>query len=272
MTKINTGKILRGDKSLLLAYDQGLEHGPRDLSLDNVDPKSIFDIALEGMYDGIIVQNGIAEKYYHGYYKDVPLIIKLNGKTSLLEGAPISRQLCSVDRAIKLGASAVGYTIYTGSPNEPEIFQEFSKIVEDAHDYGMPVIAWMYPRGPGINEKSTEILAYSARVGLELGADFLKMKYNDDPKGFEWVIKCAGRAKVLVAGGDKLLEEDFLRKSEEIMKTGVTGLAVGRNVWQHAHPLAITKALRKIVYDKMPAHEAEKIYEEAANNEFRKNK
>ncbi|MGV8150284.1 MAG: class I fructose-bisphosphate aldolase [Candidatus Woesearchaeota archaeon] len=260
--RINIHKILRKNKSLLLAYDQGLEHGPRDLNSKTVDPKYIFDIALEGMYDGIITQHGVAEKYYGKYYRDIPLIVKLNGKTALTNIAPISRQLCSVERAIKLGAVAVGYTIYAGSPNEPEIFTEFSKVVETAHDYGMPVIAWMYPRGPGIDEKNTDVLAYSARVGLELGADMLKMKYNDDPEGFKWVLKCAGAAKVLVAGGDKVDEQHFLQKSEEIMKTGVTGMAVGRNVWQHDYPLAITKALRKIVYDGATTQEAEKIYEE----------
>ncbi|GIU70386.1 MAG: aldolase [Candidatus Woesearchaeota archaeon] len=204
--RINLNKIMRKDKSLLLAYDQGLEHGPSDLNERTVDPKYIFDIALEGLYDGIITQHGIAEKYYAKYYKDVPLIVKLNGKTSLANIAPISRQLCSVDRAIKLGAVAVGYTIYTGSPNEPDMFAEFSKIVEQAHDYGVPVIAWMYPRGSGIDEKNNNILAYSARVGLELGADMIKIKYNNDPEGFKWVVKCAASTKVLVAGGDKVDE------------------------------------------------------------------
>ena len=259
--RININKLLRNDKSLMLAYDQGLEHGPKDLDMRTVDPKFIFDIALEGLYDAVIVQNGIAEKYYQKYYREVPLVIKLNGKTSMTNIAPISRQICTVDRAIKLGAVAVGYTVYTGSPNEPEIFSEFSKIVESAHDYGMPVIAWMYPRGPGINEHETDTLAYAARVGLELGADMLKMKYNDNLEGFKWVVKCAGKVKVLVAGGDRLGEADFLRKAEEIMKTGVAGMAVGRNVWQHQYPMAVSKALNKIVHHGISRQEAENIYE-----------
>ncbi|HIH31685.1 TPA: fructose-bisphosphate aldolase [Candidatus Woesearchaeota archaeon] len=260
--RIFINKLLRNDKSLMLAYDQGLEHGPKDLDMKTVDPKYIFDIALEGMYEAIIVQHGVAEKYYQKYYKEVPLVIKLNGKTSMTNIAPISRQLCSVERAIKLGAVAVGYTVYTGSPNEPEIFSEFSKIVETAHDYGMPVIGWMYPRGPGIDERSVDVLAYAARVGLELGADMLKMKYNDNPEGFKWIVKCAGKARVMVAGGDRIDEQHFLQKSEEIMKTGVTGMAVGRNVWQHQYPMAISKALRKIVHHGATTQEAERIYEE----------
>ncbi len=265
--RVNTNKILKNGKSLLLAYDQGLEHGPRDLNLKTVDPSYVFDIALEGMYNGIIVQAGIAEKYYHGYYKDVPLIVKLNGKTSFMDSAsPISRQICSVERAVKLGASAVGYTVYDGSALEPEIFSEYGKIIEQAHEYGIPVIGWMYPRGPKIaNELDTDTLAYAARIGLELGSDFITVKYNNNLESFKWVVKCAGRSKVLVAGGNKLDEHAFLRRSDDVMKTGAVGMAVGRNVWQHERPFAITKAISKLVHNGMSIDDALKLFEEECN-------
>jgi class I fructose-bisphosphate aldolase len=188
-----------------------------------------------------------------------------------MDVAPISRQNCSVDRAIKLGAAAVGYTVYVGSPHEAEMFVEFSKIVEQAHDYGIPVIGWMYPRGPKItNENDTDILAYSARVGLELGADFLKMKYNGNLEGFKWVARCAGRAKILVAGGNEMEEHAFLRFSDEVMKTGAIGVAVGRNVWQHDKPYAITTAIRKLIHDGMSIDDALKLFESEAHKEASK--
>ena len=161
--KIKTSKLLQNDRTIMLAYDQGLEHGPTDFNAENVDPKKILDIALEGKFNAVILQNGVAEKYYHNEYKEVPLVVKLNGKTSLPHIAPVSRQVCSVDRAVRLGADAVGYTIYDGSEQEPHIFHEFGKVVENAHDYGIPVIAWMYPRGAAIkSDTTTDILAYSA--------------------------------------------------------------------------------------------------------------
>jgi len=132
--KINVHKLMTSNKTLLLACDQGLEHGPKDFNEKNIDPNYILDIALEGKYNGVILHNGIAEKYYHEHYKDIPLIIKLNGKTNLLTSDPFSKQICSVDRAIKLGASAVGYTLYPGSENESKEFAEFGKIVDEAHD------------------------------------------------------------------------------------------------------------------------------------------
>jgi fructose-bisphosphate aldolase, class I len=188
------------------------------------------------------------------------LILKINGKTNLTNINPISRELCSVERAIKLGASAIGYTVYDGSPEEPNIFKEFGDIVEQAHDYGIPVFAWMYPRGPMIkDELDTSILAYSARVGLELGADVIKMKYNNNPETFKWVVKSAGRAKIVIAGGGKINDLEFLKLSEEMMSTGVSGIAVGRNIWQHDKPFSITKALRKIIVDNETFEQARKI-------------
>jgi fructose-bisphosphate aldolase, class I len=260
---ISLNKFLKKGKMLILTYDQGLEHGPTDFNDKNVNPEYILDIALEGNYTGVIMHNGLAEKYYYGPYRDVPLILKINGKTNLTNIDPISRQLCSVERAIKLGASAIGYTIYDGSPEEPLIFSEFGKIVEQAHDYGIPVFAWMYPRGPTIgDELNSDLLAYSARVGLELGADVLKMKYNKKPEEFKWVVKSAGRCKIVISDGYKQPNDEFLETAEEMMTTGVSGLAVARNIFMHDRPYTISKALKKIIIDGEKAEVAKKILNE----------
>ncbi|MBM3200637.1 hypothetical protein FJZ53_06885, partial [Candidatus Woesearchaeota archaeon] len=114
--------ITTDGKSLLLAYDQGLEHGPTDFDDKNVDPDYIQEIAVKGKYNGLIFQKGVAEKYYNC---KIPLILKLNGKTNLVKGEPIAAQLCSVKEAIELGAKAVGYTIYVGSAHEATMFKDF---------------------------------------------------------------------------------------------------------------------------------------------------
>lgn len=247
--RINTARLLQNDRSLMLACDQGLEHGPHDFNLKNIDPKYIMDIALEGRFNAVIVQSGIAEKYYHEAYKQVPLVVKLNGKSSIPHIAPISRQICSVDRAVKLGADAVGYTVFDGSRREPEIFSEFGKVVETAHDYGLPVIAWMYPRGEAVkDDTNTDLVAYSARIGLELGADFVNLKYNNDPEAYKWVVANAGRARVLTVGGSKLGPKEFLQRSHDILQTGITGFAVGRNIWQDPRPFSLAQAMREMVF------------------------
>ena len=93
MSLIRDDVFIKDGRSLLLAYDQGLEHGPVDFDTTNADPNYILDIAVKGQYNGIILHHGIAEKYYDRNYHSVPLIVKLNGKTSFLDGDPYSRQL-----------------------------------------------------------------------------------------------------------------------------------------------------------------------------------
>ncbi|EFK97909.1 Fructose-bisphosphate aldolase class 1 [sediment metagenome] len=231
--------------------DHGLEHGPKEFNMDTIDPEYVLDVAVKGNYNGMIVQKGIAERYYEHYRHKVPLILKLNGKTNIAQNDPYSPINCSVKRAVELGAQAVGFTIFVGSPQEAKIFHEFGKIQEEAHEYGLPVIAWMYPRGKFVNEEtSIDTLAYAARVGLELGADILKMKFNPDIQGYKWVVKCAGNVPLLCAGETKLADKEFLQRTQDIMSAGASGMAIGRNVWQHHDPLGMTKALKKIIFEK----------------------
>lgn len=246
-TKLN--KILKNNKALFLAYDQGMEHGPDDFNDKNVDPNYIIQIAKKSKFTGIVFQKGIAEKYNKEIKKSkVPLVIKLNGKTNLFKGEPISKQLCSVERAIKLGASAVGYTIYIGSKYESIMMQEFSKIEKKAHAKGIPIILWAYPRGKSVKNKSkAKLMAYACRVGLELGADIIKIVYNGKPKDLSWAVKNAGKSKVVIAGGVKKGESTLIKQIKEIKTAGCIGLAIGRNIWQSKNPITTANKVRKEV-------------------------
>lgn len=262
MKKIRIDKLLTEGKSIFLAYDQGIEHGPIDFNINNIDPNYLIYIAIHGKYNGMILQKGIAEHYHEHYHKKVPLIVKLNGKTNIYRGFPIARAHCSVKKAVDLGADAIGYTVFVGSPLEPEIIQEFGKIQEEAHDYGLPVVGWMYPRGRYVaDETNSSILAYSARIGLELGCDIIKIKFNDKIEDFKWIVRCAGKTKVMIAGGSKLGDKDLLLKTKNVMQTGAIGMAIGRNVWQHDSPMKITAALQRIIFDDAEVSEAMKLLE-----------
>ncbi|TMI44229.1 aldolase [Candidatus Bathyarchaeota archaeon] len=241
--------FLKNGKGMLLAYDQGFEHGPSaDFNERNIDPSFILDIAIKGGFTGVVLHKGIAEKYYSG---KVPLIVKLNGKSSLVKGEPISTQVCSVETAVNMGAKGVGYTIYLGSAHENVMLQEFGEIQEEAHEEGIPAIAWIYPRGEAIkNDTSPDIVAYAARAGLEVGADAVKIKYTGDPTTFGWAVKAAGLAKVFMSGGPKAPTDDmFLNQVQGAIDGGATGLAVGRNVWQHEDPLKMASALQEIIFN-----------------------
>jgi len=244
--------ITKDGKALFLAYDQGIEHGPTDFNDENVDPQYILKIADSGYFTGVILQKGVAEKYFDKNKYKVPLIVKLNGKTNLAKDIdPYSPQICTVEEALKYGAKAVGYTIYIGSEFESMMVSEFGRIEEEAEKYGLPVIAWMYPRGRNVkNEKDPTIIAYAARVGLELGADIVKIGYTGDPKSFRWVVESAGKTKVVVMGGSKEPEEEFLEKTKIVIEQGAIGLAVGRNIWQSPEPLVISKKIAEVIWRK----------------------
>lgn len=249
---ISLNKITKNGRALYLAYDQGLEHGPIEFNDENVDPKYIIEIAKKGKFSAVIFQKGIAEKYHEEIKKSkVPLIIKLNGKTNLVKGEPMSEQLCTVAEAVALGAAAVGYTIYIGSAFESKMLKEFENIEREAHAKKIPVIAWVYPRGKSIAEKKPEeLMAYSARAGLEIGADIVKLHYSGKLKDLKWAVKSAGKCNLVVAGGAKANEKEFLKQAREVMHSGVMGLAIGRNVWQNSEPLKISRKLREIVLGK----------------------
>lgn len=250
---ISLEKITTNGKALFLAYDQGLEHGPTDFNDENIDPQYILNIAVEGGFNAVILQKGIAEKYYKGiwYEEKIPLILKLNGKTNLVKDQdPYSPLLCTVEEALSLGATAVGYTVYVGSEFESKIIEEFSQVVRDAHKKNIPVVGWMYVRGKAVENKDIgETTAYAARLGLELGADIIKIHYPGSLQSLKWAVESAGKTKVVVSGGAKEDEQMFLTTAKEIMASGAIGMAVGRNIWQHKDPLELSKKLHTIVFN-----------------------
>lgn len=250
MAEINLDEITKKGKAMFLAYDQGLEHGPDDFNDKNLDPNYIIKIAREGKFTGLVFQKGLAEKYNNEIIKSgIPLILKLNGKTNLVKGDPISRQLATVDEAIGLNAKAVGFTVYIGSRYESLMFQEFEKIQREAHKKNLPVILWAYPRGKSIEKKNkAKLMSYACRIGLELGADIVKIRYDGNYNDLLNAVKNAGKTKVVIAGGIKKNEKLLLKQVSEIIGSKGIGIAVGRNVWQSKDPLETAKKIRKQIW------------------------
>lgn len=251
MVKVKLSDIMTKGKAMFLAYDQGLEHGPEsDFNGKNYDPLYILDIAKKGKFNAVIYHKGIVEKYNKEIKKSgVPLILKLNGKTKLYKGEPKSTQTATVKEAIKLGAKAVGFTIFIGSAYEEDAIEEFEVIEREAHAKGLPVIVWVYPRGKSVKDPtSRESITYAARTGLELGADIVKIHWNGKLPDLKRCVDVAGRTKVVVAGGMKKSGKDFLKSIETVRKSGAAGLAVGRNIWQDENPIELSKKVRKVLF------------------------
>jgi len=263
---------LRNGTALFLPYDQGLEHGPRDFFANPKasDPRYIIKLALEGGFNGIAIQIGLAEKFYWDYAGEIPMILKLNGKTDI----PSSDQALSpvhatVEDAVRLGADAVGYTMYVGTPVQDRDFEQYRTVRADAQRLGMPLVVWAYPRGSAIDAKggnsSFYAVDYAARTASELGADVVKVNFPHPDKrtsvkaeydaefsnqeAVDKVVRSANRTLVLISGGERAGDEAMLDKARESMEAGATGLIFGRNVWQREHDesLRFVEQLREIL-------------------------
>jgi class I fructose-bisphosphate aldolase len=249
---------LRNGTAIFLPYDQGLEHGPRDFASNPAagDPRYIVKLAVEGGFNGIAIQIGLAEKFYWDYAGQIPLILKLNGKTEIPSDAEALSPLhAGVAEAVRLGADAVGYTLYVGTPAQEHDFAQLRQVREEATRFGMPLIVWAYPRGSAIDGKggkdSFYAVDYAARVASELGADIVKVNFPHPEKrtgvpapydgeftaqqAVDAVVRSANRTLVLISGGEKAGDEAMLAKAQESLEAGATGLIFGRNVWQREH-------------------------------------
>ncbi len=243
---------------MLLPIDQGIEHGPRDFFPNpaSKDPEYQFRLAAEAGYSAIACQIGLATKYYPDYAGQVPLILKVNGKTDVPPSDDaLSTTNASVEDAVRLGADAVGYTLYVGSPRQDEDLHQLQGVREACDRYGMPLVIWAYPRGRDIETKggrdSFYAIDYAARMAMEMGADVVKLnmpKLNkdkdvDSPAPYNEIdvsqaeairhcVESAGRALVVLSGGSKTDDETVLEHTRMIVEAGGSGVIFGRNVWQ----------------------------------------
>jgi class I fructose-bisphosphate aldolase len=245
---------------IFLPVDQGLEHGPRDF-LDNpdaADTRYLFKLAKEGNFSALVLQVGQVSKFAWEFAGEVPLIVKVNGKTEIpSDDEAFSPVQCSVEEAARLGADAIGYTMYTGSPRQDDDFIQFRDVREAAEALGLPVIVWAYPRGAAVNEKggkeSLYQVSYAARIAAELGADIAKINFpkagpsKGAPKPYDTLdlsgidaarhaIQFVPRTPILISGGSKEGDDAIIEKARMSFEAGAKGLIFGRNMFQR--PLA----------------------------------
>ena len=194
----------------------------------------------------------------HSYFK-------FNGRTELPPAdAPLSPLNASVRDAGRLGADAVGYTLYVGSSRQGEDFAKFRVVREDGAAHGMPIIVWAYPRGRAVQAASGQdhfyAIDYAARAAAELGADVVKVNLPDPTpttgvkapyarpfstqQAPDAVVASAGRAMVVFSGGANTNDETVLTRTREAMDAGATGVIYGRNIWQREHDESLRFAAR----------------------------
>jgi len=250
-----TGKRIRTDrimnrntrKTVIIPMDHGLTVGPIK-GLD--DMKTIVNQIAEGGANAVLLHKGIIAAGYRGYGRDIGLIMHLSGSTALGPDPNAKVQVADVMEAIKLGADAVSIHINVGSKTEQEQLKFLGQTAKICEDWGMPLIAMMYPRGEKIkNEYDVEVVKHAARIGAELGADIVKTNYTGSEETFREVVNgCL--APVVMAGGPKTkTDEEFCQMVYSSVRAGGAGAAAGRNVFQHENPTKMVRVLCGIVHE-----------------------
>jgi predicted phospho-2-dehydro-3-deoxyheptonate aldolase len=240
--------------SVIIPTDHGVTAGPIK-GIKSV--KAVAGLVASGGADAAIVHKGAAVFGHRGYGRDLGLIIHLSASTSLGPDPNNKVLVATVEEALKLGADGVSIHVNVGAKDEGRMLFALGEISKSCMEWGMPLLAMMYPRGKRIkDEYSPETVAHAARVGAELGADIIKTNYTGDPDSFCDVVESCP-IPVVVAGGPRTeSEKDLLEMVEGAINAGARGVAIGRNVFQHDDPMLITHRICAIVHKGLNATEA----------------
>lgn len=259
--KIRLERIMdRESKNMvIIPMDHGISNGPMK-GITNL--AETVDKVARGGANAVLLQKGMvkssAEQGAHrGYGRDIGLIVHMSASTSLGPDPNDKVIVCTVEEAIKIGADAVSVHVNIGSETEAKQLGDLAHVAQKCNEWGMPLLAMMYPRGKKIdNPNGAEAVAHAARVGAELGADIIKTNYTGDVDSFRYVVEGCP-VPVVMAGGSKAnSDEEFLRMVKDAISAGGRGVAAGRNVFQYENPQAMTEALALIVHKGAGVEEA----------------
>ncbi len=250
LTRIGTG-----GRYLIVPMDHGITLGAIK-GLKNIE--STIDAVTQGGADSVLTQKGIADRV-HENKNGAGYIVHLNGSTSIGPDENDKRLTGTVQDAIRAGADAVSFHINVGSDYEPDQISQLGELTSQATEYGIPVLAMTYARGHDVREDNPESFAedlgHAVRLGEELGADVVKTAYSGTPDTFEHVVEST-RLPVVIAGGSKGTDEETLAMVRGAMDAGAAGVSMGRSIFQHDDPGAITQAIAAVIHDDATAREA----------------
>ncbi len=256
------GKLIRLERimnretgrTVIVPMDHGVTVGPIE---GLIDMKTTVNQVASGGANAIVIHKGLVEGGHRRRGKDVGLIIHLSGSTSLSPFPNAKTLVCTVEEAVKLGADALSIHVNIGNGTEREMLSDLGWVAREARDWGMPLLAMMYPRGEKIqDEYDPTVIAHVARLGAELGADIIKVSYTGSVETFRKVV--AGcPVPVVIAGGPKMSSDrDILEMVKGSIEAGGAGVSIGRNVFQHRDPSRMVGAISLLVHENSSVEEA----------------
>ncbi len=244
-------------RTIIVPMDHGVSVGPIKGLVDM--PTAINRVA-EGGANAVLLHKGAIKTGHRGYGQDVGLIMHLSASTAFAPDPNNKVLVTTVEEALKLGADAVSVHINIGADEEAEMLRKLGSISRDCSEWGMPLLAMMYPRGDKIkSEHDVDVVKLSARVGAELGADIVKTNYTGDIDTFKEVTQGCP-VPVVIAGGPKMsTPEEVLQMVHDAIQAGAAGTSIGRNVFQHENPTAMCRAIAEIVHKNASVEDGIKI-------------
>lgn len=269
-----SGKLAGTGKMVILPVDQGFEHGPARSFAPNpdaYDPHYHYSIAVEAGLNAYAAPLGMLEVGADRFAGAIPTILKVNSSNSLAAGEPDQAITGSVADALRLGCSAIGFTIYPGSDQCFSMMEEISEMILEAKACGLASVVWSYPRAEHISkdgEMALDIVSYAAHMAALLGAHIIKVKppidliYQDAAKPYyaegiatkqlsdriKHVVDCCFKGKRLVvfSGGAGKSEDALFQEVRAIRDGGGNGSIIGRNTFQRPKAEAL-KLLSDII-------------------------
>jgi len=251
--KNRLSRIIKPDtgKTVMLAVDHGYFLGP---TTGLEEPRKTTEPLLP-YADTLMLTRGVLRNCVEAA-TDIPVVLRVSGGTSVLkddlsnEGITVSMQ-----DAIRLNVSGVALSIFVGAPNEQQTLQSMADLIDDAEDWGIPVLAVTAVGKDMVRD--VRYLGLACRIAAEMGAHIVKTYYCE---GFEKVVQTCP-VPIVVAGGKKIAEREALTLAHDAVKHGAVGVDMGRNIFQSDAPVGMIKAVRAIVHEGVSVDEGYKIYE-----------
>ncbi|UCE73822.1 MAG: class I fructose-bisphosphate aldolase family protein [Methanomassiliicoccales archaeon] len=241
---------------VIVPMDHGVSSGPISGIIDMED--TVGKVA-EGGATAVVLHKGMAGSIqrFHG---DIGFILHLSASTKLGPDPNAKVLVTSVEEALQMGADSVSIHVNVGCETEGEMLSDLGFISSACREWGVPLLAMMYPRGPEIKDPfDVELVKHAARLGAELGADIIKTNYTGTVDTFKEVISGCPKP-IIIAGGPKVdSDRDVLKMVFEAKQAGCAGMSIGRNVFQHENIVGMTRALAKIILEDMEVDEAYKL-------------
>ena len=256
------GRLAGTGKMIILPVDQGFEHGPArsfGVNPEAYDPHYHYQLAIDAGLSAYAAPLGPLEAGADTFAGQIPLILKVNSSNSLLPKGPKTQAItATVDDALRLGCSAIGFTIYPGSSLSLEMFEDIAEMRKEAAQKGVATVIWSYPRGEDLDkdgETAVDVTAYAAHIASLLGAHIVKVKLPTDhlsqpdakkvylsekidvstqaARVRHVVQACLGGRRIVVfSGGAAKGEDTVIQDARDILAGGGNGSIIGRNVFQ----------------------------------------